>query len=220
MTLPTEACLQAVSVGLPREVPWQGSVVRTGIFKSPVAGPVAVGPLGLEGDGQADLEVHGGIDKAVYAYDQSGVDYWRSELGRDDLGPGSFGENLTLLGVSDDRIAIGDTLRIGTVLFQVSQPRQPCFKLGLRMQDPRFPKRFLAHERVGFYLRVLERGELKASDPIELVSRHPEAFIVHHLVALWRNNGAPREQLERAASLEALAEAWREPFRERIERIG
>ena len=208
----------AVSVGQPRLVEWQGGSVRTGIFKEPVPGPVAVGPLGFAGDGQADLEVHGGTDKAVYAYDESNLLHWREQLERSDLTPGSFGENLTLRGVADEEIAIGDVLSIGSARLQISQPRQPCFKLGLRMGDPKFPKRFLASERVGYYLRVLEPGSIAAGDHVEVTARDPAGFTVRQLVALWRSKEASRTQLERAVALEALAPAWRVPFRERLER--
>lgn len=210
----------AISIGLPRDVDWEGRSVRTGIFKEPVQGEISVGALGLEGDGQADPEVHGGRDKAVYAYDESNLAYWRACLGRRDLGPGKFGENLTLRGVADDEVAVGDVLSIGTARFQISQPRQPCFKLGLRMGDPKFPKRFFASERVGYYLRVLEGGRIAAGDPIEIESRDPAGLTVREVVSLWRSRDATREQLERAVALDALASAWREPFRDRLERIA
>ena len=134
--------LLAVSVGRPLEVHWRGDTIPTGIFKSPVDGRVRVGSRGIEGDGQADLSVHGGIDKAVYAFDESSAQYWRNELARTDLNAGMFGENLTLSGWPEDRVRIGDQFRIGSATFEVSQPRQPCMKLGLRFDDPTFPKRF------------------------------------------------------------------------------
>lgn len=210
--------LLAVCVGRPRTVDWRGESVRTGIFKQPVAGRVAVGPLGLEGDGQADLSVHGGPDKAVYAYDASNAAWWQQELGRSELAAGVFGENLTVRGADERRVRIGDVLRIGRVRLEVSQPRQPCFKLGLRLEDPKFPKRFFASGRVGYYLRVLESGDLGAGDPIELSSPDADAPTVRELVSVWLDRKAPREAIERALAVPALARAWREPLAERLSR--
>lgn len=210
--------LLAVSLGQPREVEWRGEVVRTGIFKSPVRGPIEVERLGLVGDGQADLSVHGGPDKAVYAYDVESARTWQAELGRSDLGPGAFGENLTVEGWPEARVRIGDRFRVGAALFEVSQPRQPCMKLGLRMDDPRFPKRFFASARVGYYLRVLEAGRIEAGDVVVRMSSDPQALDIVQLVRIWLDRAAPVEALERACGLEALADAWREPLRERLER--
>jgi MOSC domain-containing protein YiiM len=211
----TRGSLRAVCVGRPRDVEWRGESLRTGIFKTPVAGRVFVGPEGLRGDGQADRSVHGGREKAVYAYDEASADYWQAELGRSELGPGAFGENLRLSGWPEDCVCIGDRLRIGTATLEVSQPRQPCAKLGMRFDDPTFPKRFLASGRVGYYLRVLEPGEIEAGDEVERIERGSGRIDVRSLVALWRDRAAPRDALEAALSLEALAEAWRGPLRER-----
>lgn len=210
------ARVRAVSVGLPRPAKWRDETVETGIFKEPVEGRVALGPLGFEGDGQADLSVHGGPDKAVYAYDESNLHFWQQTLGRADLGSGAFGENLTLQGLPDESVSIGDVLAIGGARLEVSQPRQPCFKLGLRFGDARFPKRFLASGRVGYYLRVLEPGEIGAGDAIDLVRRDPAQLSVRELVEIWTNRDAPRAELERAVGVEALAEAWRTPLRDRL----
>ncbi|HEB91313.1 MAG TPA: MOSC domain-containing protein [Deltaproteobacteria bacterium] len=211
------ARLLAVSCGMPREIRWRGQTLRSGIFKRPVEGRVEVHPRGLEGDGQADLTVHGGIDKAVYAYDDSAAEAWRRELGRPELGPGAFGENLTLTGCPESRIHVGDVLRIGSATFEVSQPRQPCAKLGMRFDDPGFPKRFLASRRVGFYLRVLEAGSVGAGDRITTLREDPMRLSILELVGLWLDRGrAPIGELERALSVEALAEAWREPLRESL----
>ena len=214
------AQLLAVSVGLPRRVAWRGEEVETGIFKASVEGRVAVGRLGLEGDGQADLSVHGGVDKAVYAYDQSGLDFWRGELDRPELGYGAFGENLSLRGATEETTRLGDVLRVGTARLQVSQPRQPCFKLGLRFEDPRFPKRFLASGRVGFYLRVLEEGDVAAGDAVEVEVRDTAAPCIRDLVrAAFGLAGATPEEmldvLDTALAHEALADDWRTPLRER-----
>ncbi len=153
----------SVNLGRPRTIVWQGRKVRTGIFKEPVAGKVDLGTLNLEGDGQADLRVHGGVDKAVYAYPVEHYPTWSAELGRS-LPYGQFGENLTLEGLTEDEARIGDRYRIGSALLEVSQPRVPCFKLGIRMEDDAFPQRFLESLRSGFYLRVAAPGTLEAGD--------------------------------------------------------
>ena len=217
--VPSEAParLLAISCGMPQAVRWRGQTLRTGIFKRPVEGRVEVRPHGLEGDGQADLSVHGGIDKAVYAYDDASAEIWRKELDRPELGPGAFGENLTLAGCPDARIHIGDVFRIGTATFEVSQPRQPCLKLGVRFDDPGFPKRFLASRRVGFYLRVLEAGWIEAGDEVTTLREDPARLSIPELVGLWLDRGsAPARKLERALSVEALAEAWRAPLHESL----
>jgi len=211
--------LVAVSVGQPRDFEWQGRPLRTGIQKSPVAGRVAAGPLGLAGDAQADLSVHGGIDKAVYAYDDANTAWWRETLARPDLGPGSFGENLTLHGWPDERVYIGDRFRIGSACFEVSQPRQPCHKLGMRFGDPGFPKRFLRSRRVGYYLRVVEPGEIGAGDAVVRVAHDPTSMDVSSLAGILVARQASRAELERAAGLAALADAWRIPFQERLDAL-
>ena len=164
--------LVTVSVGRPREVPDERrGTVRTGIWKQPVDGPVRVGRLNLAGDGQADLEAHGGEHKAVYAYPLEHYAVWRRELGRDDLEPGGFGENLTVEGLLEADVHIGDQFRIGTAVLEVSQPRTPCFKLALRIGDPTLVRRFTESGRSGFYLRVITEGELAAGQPVERVAR-------------------------------------------------
>jgi MOSC domain-containing protein YiiM len=210
--------LLAVSVAEPRDVDWQGDTIRTGIFKSPVKDAVWVGPTGVEGDGQADLSVHGGIDKAVYAYDETSTAFWREVLDRPDLGPGAFGENLTLSGWPEAAVRIGDRFRIGEVELQVSQPRQPCFKLGMRFDDPSLPKRFFASGRVGYYLRVLEPGRVRAGDDVIRTETDARRLDVQSLVAIWLDRTADAADLERAVGLEALANAWREPLRRRLEK--
>ncbi|MBY0398905.1 MOSC domain-containing protein [Myxococcota bacterium] len=219
MTSPSssEPHLIAVSVGKPREATWQGKPLQTGIFKAPVRGRVAAGALGLEGDGQADLAVHGGVDKAVYAYDALNTAYWRSQLGRPELGPGCFGENLTLSGLPEAQVFIGDRYRIGSACFEVSQPRQPCQKLAMRFEDAGFPKRFLESRRVGFYLRVVEPGEVGAGDAIVRIAHDPASLDVATLVSLFVARAPNEADLERAAGLAALADAWRIPLRERLE---
>lgn len=216
---PGEPHLVAVSVGQPRDFDWQGRTLRTGIAKAPVAGRVAAGTLGLDGDAQADLTVHGGVDKAVYAYDALNTAYWRSQLGRPELGPGCFGENLTVTGLPEARVFIGDRFRIGSACFEVSQPRQPCLKLAMRFEDAGFPKRFLESRRVGFYLRVVEPGEVGAGDPIVRIAHDPSSLDVATLVSLFVARAPNAALLERAAGLAALADAWRIPLRERLEAV-
>jgi MOSC domain-containing protein YiiM len=209
--------LLAVSVGRPRDVEWQGRPLRTSIFKAPVAGPVEASRLGLAGDTQSDLSVHGGVDKAVYAYDESNTAWWRERLARPDLGPGAFGENFTLSGLPDREVWIGDRLRIGSACFEVSQPRQPCLKLARLFEDASFPKQFLASLRVGYYLRVVEPGRVAAGDRVERVARNATSLAIPELVSLWLGQGATAATLARAVEIEALADAWRIPLRERLE---
>jgi MOSC domain-containing protein YiiM len=177
--------LLSVQVGRPRTVTHREREIRTAIFKDPVLLPVRARRLGLDGDAQADLRVHGGPDKAVYAYDAAGYAYFRDLLGRG-LTWGEFGENLTVEGMPESEVRAGDVYRIRGALLQVTTPRSPCYKLAMRMEMPRFPKLFLESGRTGFYLRVLEEGELAAGDGIELVSRDPAAPTVRETVRGWR----------------------------------
>lgn len=172
----------SVNVGTPAPLGPGPDAPLSGIVKRPVAGPVEVGPTGLAGDGQADLRVHGGRDKAVYAYPLEHYAAWSAELGRDDLEPGHFGENLTVEGLREDEVRIGDVLRIGTALFQVTQPRIPCFKLAIRMGDPFFAKPFLRSGRSGFYLRVLEEGTLAVGDAIVREERGADPVSVRDML--------------------------------------
>src|SRR3954470_17197009 len=180
----------SVNVSLPRPVEFRGQTVSTSIFKEPVAGRVLVRRMSLEGDWQADLRSHGGLNKAVYAYPLEHYAPWSQELGRDDLRPGQFGENLTVEGLTEDTARLGDVLRVGGALLQVTQPRIPCFKLGIKMGDPAFPRRFLASGRTGFYLRVLEEGEVGAGDSVELVERADSLAVrgLWHLVLIDKEN--------------------------------
>lgn len=227
--------LIAISVGAPKQVSWRGETVETGIFKTPTPGPVLAGPLGLEGDGQADLSVHGGKNKAVYAFDESSAQFFEAFFAKQDraepapTGPGGFGENLRLSGLPETEVSIGDVLRIGSARFEVSQPRQPCFKLGLRFQDPSFPKHFLASARVGFYLRVTEPGELRSGDAVQIEHRDPAGLRVFELAQLWTrkpvaNDPADAQNLvaalERATRVPALAAEWRDPLLARLNRAS
>ncbi len=168
----------SVNVSLPRTVEHEGRTVSTGIYNKPVAGRVKVNKLNLDGDGQADLSVHGGIDKAVYFYDLESYHYWRQELGRNDLAFGHFGENFTVEGMPDDQIHIGDIFRVGSALLEVTYPRVPCFKLDMKMGLPGFSRQFATSGRLGFYCRVIEEGEVGAGDPIDRVEVGPERVTV------------------------------------------
>jgi MOSC domain-containing protein YiiM len=205
----------SVNVSLPRPVEFRGQAVSTSIFKEPVARRVFLRRLSLEGDWQADLRYHGGPNKAVYAYPFEHYAWWSQELGRADLGPGQFGENLTVEGLTEDGAHLGDVLRVGDALVQVTQPRMPCFKLGIKMDDPAFPKRFLASGRTGFYLRVLEEGELGAGDPVEVVEKSDSITVreLWHLVLVDKGN---IEGARLALRCPTLAPEWREPLEERL----
>lgn len=207
--------LISVNVGRPRPVPHEGRVVSTGIFKEPVAGPVLLRRLNLDGDGQADLRVHGGADKAVYAYPYEHYAFWEAELGRKDFSHGQFGENFTITGWLEDVVCIGDEFRIGTARVQVTQPRSPCFKLGIRMHDGQFPARFAAANRTGFYLRVLREGRVSAGDAIERVAHDADSMNVRDVFRL-RHDCGTRAEYERAARLPGLSLSWRAAFEKRL----
>ena len=173
--------IETICIGKPKTVHHEGKAVSTGIFKSPVDHRVAVGLLNIDGDGQADLEVHGGRNKAVYVYASRHYGTWASELGLEGLEPSPFGENLAVSEISEQDVVLGSRYRFGTVTAIVAQPRVPCFKLGIRRRDDRFPNRFLASGRLGFYLRVEEPGETGAGDAFELVDRPDHGITVHQL---------------------------------------
>jgi MOSC domain-containing protein YiiM len=211
--------LISLNVGSPRTVVWQGRKVRTGIFKNPVSGKVAVTRLNLEGDGQADLRVHGGEDKAVYAYPAEHYSAWSAELSRE-LPFGQFGENLTVDGMPESEVRIGDLYRIGTALFQVSQPRTPCFKLGIKMEDEDFPVRFLESLRSGYYLRVLEPGVLQQGDPVRRESSASDSLSVEEICRLAYFTPADLPRLRKAAELAALSLSWRRQLRQKLSNVG
>lgn len=207
--------LISVNVGIPRDVPWKGKTVSTGIFKEPVAGRVALRRLNLEGDGQADLSVHGGVEKAVYAYPAEHYPYWRGELPGKELSWGMFGENFTSEGLLEDQVRIGDRFRVGSAELFVTQPRQPCFKLGLKFGRADFVKQFLVSLRSGFYFAVLQEGEVSAGDSIELLARDEQSLTVTEILRLYLGDLTDEESLRRAAELEALPESWRKHLRRR-----
>jgi len=206
----------SVNVGKPRERQWKGSLVTTAIFKAPVEGPVAVRRLNLEGDEQGDLTVHGGPDKAVYAYPHEHYAYWQTQLPDYSFTPGNFGENLTTEGLSEETVHIGDQLQIGTALFTVTQPRSPCYKLGLRFDREDMTKRFYAGRRFGFYLRVLREGVLQADAAVTIVERDPHAVSVGDLVKLFTGDTHSDALLERALKLSTLPLGWRNWVQERL----
>ncbi len=206
----------SVNVGLPREVRWQGKTVRTSIFKAPVSRPVQVKHLNVDGDLQSDLSVHGGTEKAVYAYPAEHYEFWRTELPGVDLPWGAFGENFTTEGLLEDAVRIGDRFCAGSAEFVVTQPRMPCFKLGIRFDRPDIVKRFLRSGRTGFYLAVLREGEVAAGDAVTAAGRDGHAITVADIVELYTADAASQELLRRAAELPALAEAWRAYFRKRV----
>jgi ferredoxin-NADP reductase/MOSC domain-containing protein YiiM/ferredoxin len=209
--------LLSLNVGLPQEVPWRGRTVTTAIFKSPVTGRRRVGRLNVDGDGQADLVGHGGEHRAVYVYDRSAYEHWSELLGRDDLVPGHFGENFTVEGMPDDEVCVGDRYRIGDATFEVTQPRVTCFKVGLRLDEPRMPALLYSHGRPGFYMRVLEEGEVGAGDDIERIAVEPEAMSVRAVSALLYLPGHTPAGLRRALAIPALSEGWRSSFRALLE---
>ena len=212
--------LISVNVGLPREVNWKGKTVRTGIFKEPVSDRVMVRSLNLNGDGQADLTVHGGLEKAVYVYPFEHYAYWRNELPDTELTLGSFGENFTVTGFREEALNIGDRFQVGTVQLMVTQPRMPCYKLGIRFGRPDIVKRFLASRRTGFYFSVLQEGEVGAGDTLELVSQDDNNITVADITQLYTREKTDPELLHRAAQLEPLPGSWRDYFQEQSRRQG
>ena len=204
--------LLSVSVGLPRDITWQGKTVHTGIWKAPVEGLRMVRRLNVDGDGQGDLAGHGGERRAVFVYQMDSYRYWQNQLGRNDFAYGQFGENFTVDGLSDAEVCIGDRYRIGGALFEVTQPRVTCYRLGIRMNEPEMAALVVKHGRPGFYFRVLEEGEVEAGDEITQVTSGPERMSVSEVNALLYMPGHPRNQLERALRIPALSAGWRRSF--------
>jgi MOSC domain-containing protein YiiM len=208
--------LFSVNVGLPREIEWKGKVVRTSIFKTPVRGRVRVARLNLDGDQQSDLSVHGGVEKAVYAYPSEHYPFWREELPGTDLPCGVFGENFTTEGLLEETVHIGDRFRVGSAELVITQPRMPCFKLGIRFDRPDIVKRFLQSGRAGFYFSVLREGEVTAGDSIDLLARDENGITVADIVNLYRRDATNQELLRRASELPSLPKNWRDYFRTRL----
>ncbi len=243
----------SVNVGLPREVTWHGTSVSTGIFKEPVTGRIALRKLNMEGDRQADLTVHGGEYKAVYCYPLEHYDYWRKELPNRELPMGVFGENFTLddgpgeensperageagerglpedagrmeeAGWPEDRVHVGDRFEVGSAEVVATQPRLPCYKLGIRFESDHMVRRFLASGRTGFYLAVTREGEVGAGDAMKVISRDPNGVPISEIVRLYtgkRYSSADVATIEKTFAIEAFPESWKEYLRERVEQIG
>jgi ferredoxin-NADP reductase/MOSC domain-containing protein YiiM len=204
--------LLSVNVGLPRDVTWNGKTVRTAVWKSPVTGRRMVRKLDIDGDAQADLAGHGGEHRAVFVYQMDSYHYWETFLGRNDFTFGQFGENLTVEGLPDDEVCIGDRYRIGSAEFEVTQPRVTCYRVGIRMNEPRMPALLVAHHRPGFYFRVLQEGEVGAGDDIVKIADGPERFSVAEVDALLYLPGHTSEQLQRALRIPALSKGWQSSF--------
>ncbi|HMJ37815.1 MAG TPA: MOSC and FAD-binding oxidoreductase domain-containing protein [Baekduia sp.] len=203
-----------MNVGRPREVEWEGKTVRTAIWKEPVAGPRMVRTINIDGDDQADRRAHGGEHRAVFVYQIESYKYWERELGRHDFTHGQFGENFTVDGLADDEVCIGDRYRIGGALFEVTQPRVTCYRVGIRMELAGMPSLLVAHHRPGFYLRVLEEGEVEAGDDVVKVADGPERITVADVDALLYLPNRSRALLERALHVPALSEGWQGSFRQ------
>ncbi|WP_392675523.1 MOSC domain-containing protein [Streptomyces sp. LN785] len=203
------AMLIAVNVGMPRDVPWNGRVTHTGVWKQPVTGPRMVRKLNIDGDGQGDRNGHGGPYRAVLVYQMDSYRYWQKYLHRNDFTHGQFGENFTVDGLPDDEVCIGDRYRVGDALFEVTQPRVTCYRVALRMDEPRMPALLVAHGRPGFYLKVLAEGAVQAGDEIVKVSTGPEAMTVAEIDAVLYKPGRSRAQVERALRIPALSPGWK-----------
>lgn len=209
----------SVNVGLPREVTYKGKTITTGIFKEPVEDRARLRRLNLDGDRQADLSVHGGPSKAVYAYPSEHYEYWREQLPGVDLPWGMFGENLTVEGLREDRVNIGDRFRIGSAHVMMTEPRLPCYKLAAKFRRDDIIKRFLHSGRTGFYFAVLQEGEVGAGDDITVLSRDENAITVADITRLYVHDKDDLSTLRRAVQVEALPESWRGYFQKRIEKL-
>ncbi len=210
----------SLNAGLPRTVTYKGHYVKTGIFKEPLPGAARIRRHNLDGDAQADLNVHGGASKAVYAYPSEHYGFWKSELPGMALPWGMFGENLTMEGLLEQDVRVGDRFRVGSAILRVTEPRVPCAKLALRFDREDIVKRFLRSGRTGFYFAVEEEGEARAGDAIESVAREPEAISVIDLLGLYRSKDPDRELLRRAVETPGLSETWRSGLRRRLEAMG
>jgi ferredoxin-NADP reductase/MOSC domain-containing protein YiiM/ferredoxin len=204
--------LLSVNVGLPKDVSWQGRTVFTGVFKDPVSGSRRVGRLNVDGDGQGDLAGHGGEQRAVFVYQIDSYRYWERELGRHDFVYGQFGENFTVDGLADDEVCIGDRYQIGSAIFEVTQPRVTCYRVGIRMNDPQIPALLVSHHRPGFYFRVLQEGDVQAGEKIIKLSSGPEQMTVADVDALLYLPGHTRQGLLRALRIPALSPGWQSSF--------
>ena len=206
------ARLLSVNVGLPRDIAWKGRTVHTAIWKNPVPGRCRVGLLSIQGDGQGDLAGHGGEQRAVFVYQIESYRYWQEQLSRTDFVHGQFSKNFTVEGLPDDAVCIGDRYQIGTALFEVTQPRVTCYRVGIRMNEPRMPALLTSGGRPGFYFRILQEGEVGSGDEIVKVGQADERMTVAEINALLYSQNHPRDRLERALRIEALSPGWRGSF--------
>jgi len=211
--------LISLNVALPRIVEYNGGPVATGIFKEPVPGPVMLRTLNPDGDRQADLSVHGGVSKAVYAYPSEHYEFWKKELPEMELSYGMFGENFTTEGLREDAVNVGDRFRVGQTELMVTEPRLPCYKLGIKFGRADIIKRFLQSRRTGFYFAVVKEGEVKAGDAIELLSRDANNIAISDITRLYAFEKDDLKTLRRAVKLEALSESWREYFQRQIKKL-
>src|ERR1700710_2709098 len=206
------ARLLSVNVGLPRDIEWKGRTVHTGIWKNPVHGRCRIGRLNLDGDGQGDLAGHGGEQRAAFVYQIESYRYWQEQLKRTDLVHGQFSENFTIEGLPDDAVCIGDRYQIGSALFEVTQPRVTCYRVGIRTNEPRMPALLTSSGRPGFYFRVLQEGAVGAGDNIIKVGEAAERMSVAEINALLYSSHHPRDRLEQALRIDALSPGWRGSF--------
>ena len=209
--------LLSVNVGMPRDIAWRGQVVHTAVWKRPVDGPRMVRRLNIDGDGQGDLAGHGGEHRAVFVYQIESYRYWQQQLSRTDFTYGQFGENFTVDGLADDQVCIGDRYRVGEAVFEVSQPRVTCYRVGIRMDDPRMPALLISHHRPGFYFRVISEGVVQAGDDIVQIAAGPEAMTVTEVDALLYLPGHRRQQVLRALRIPALPDGWKASFKSMLE---
>jgi len=212
----------SVNVGLPRKVLFNGQTITTAIFKDPVKGPVMLRKINLDGDKQADLTVHGGVDKAVYSYPAEHYDYWRKQYPNIDIVWGMFGENFTTEGLMEDTVNIGDQVQIGSAKLVATQPRMPCYKLGVRFGIMEIIRRFLSSGRPGIYFKVLKQGEVKTDDKIEIIEKDKNNVTVKDIVRLYinRDHVDNIEIMRRAIKISALPEGWKYEFQQNIEQLG
>ncbi len=209
--------LLSVNVGLPRDIAWRGETVRTAIWKEPVQGRRMVRRLNIDGDKQGDLAGHGGEYRAVFVYQMESYHYWERQLGRNDFVFGQFGENFTVEGLSDEEVCIGDQYRIGSALFEVTQPRVTCYRVGIRMNEPQMAALLVSHRKPGFYFRVLQEGEVETGDEIVKIADGPQRMSVAEIDGMLYLNNHSREQLERALRLPALSPGWKTSFQALLE---
>ncbi len=209
--------LVSVNVGMPKDVRWRDRTVYTGIWKTPVEGPVMVRRLNIDGDGQGDLGGHGGEQRAVMVYQSESYDFWKAYLDRDDLQPGHFGENFTITGLSDDEVCIGDRYRIGEAEFEVTQPRVTCFRIGLRLDEPEMPNLLVAQHRPGFYFRVITEGRVQAGDDIVRTRRGRHELSVADVDALLYLPNRNAETLGKVVDVPALSPGWQQSFRDMLD---